>query len=86
MLRRYYHDEPRDEATLMKDNGVEIFAIGIAVHNSDLKSIASLPTPRHKFLLKSFPHLKLLSRLISSELWTTYSVYVGSYIAIHTNI
>ena len=61
--------EPEDEAKLMRDNGVEIFAIGIGlfVHKSELKSIASLPTSRHKFLLKSPLHLKLVSKLIKGE-------------------
>ena len=61
--------EPADEAQLMKDDGVEIFTIGIGgnVDHTELASIASVPLSSHKFVLKSFLSLSSLSGLISGK-------------------
>lgn len=61
--------KPKNEAKLMKDDGVEIFTIGIGlgVKNRELKSIASHPKSSHKFVLKSFRHLSSLNNMISGK-------------------
>ena len=62
--------KPADEAQLMKDDGVEIFAIGINCANYlELKSIASLPTSSHRFLIRSFDDLSLLSQLMNGKFY-----------------
>lgn len=61
--------EPEDEAQLMKDDGIEIFTIGIGgdVDHAELELIASVPLSSHKFVLKSFLSLSSLSGLISGK-------------------
>ena len=61
--------EPADEAQLMKDDGVEIFTVGIGggIDHTELVSIASVPVSTHKFVIKSFLSLSSLSNLISGK-------------------
>ena len=68
--------QPENEAKLMKDDGVEIFTIGIGskIRDSELKSIASLPTLHHKFVIRTFTRLSSLGKLIHSEYLDTRNV------------
>ena len=56
--------DPELEAQEMKDDGVEIFAIGVGltVNNSEIESIASIPTSSHAFEIKTFLSLSSLSK------------------------
>ena len=61
--------KPITEAELLKDDGVEIFTFGIggSVNDQELVAIASQPTKKHKFHVKTFDDLSSLSHLTSGK-------------------